>query len=150
MQDGSVVKGAKGRTLDTGTHVPLVAHWPGTIPVGTVCGDLIDFSDFFATFAEVAGASPPNGLVVDGRSFLPQLKGQEGDPREYLLCWYHPDWGKWEPAEFARDKTWKLYQNGKLYNVVEDPMEERPLPADAPGEAAKAREKLRDALRELP
>lgn len=146
MRDGRVVEGAKGRTVDTGTHVPLIANWPGTVPEGRVCGDLIGFEDFFPTFADVSGASPPGDLVVDGRSFLPQLRGEEGEPHDALLCYYDPQWGKWERACFARDIEWKLYDDGRLYNVRQDPLEQHPMTEDNEDEVLKVRRKLERIL----
>ncbi|MFO7973901.1 MAG: sulfatase-like hydrolase/transferase, partial [Candidatus Hydrogenedentota bacterium] len=150
MRDGSVIEGAKGRPIETGTHVPLVANWPGTIPEGLVCDDLVDFADFFPTFADVSGAAPPGKLVIDGRSFLPQLRGEEGNPHHALLCYYDPQWGKWERACFARDKEWKLYDDGRLYNVQRDPLEQHPLPKDGGGEAGEARRRLEQTLEIVP
>ena len=47
---------------------------------------------------------------------------------------------------FARDQRYKLYDDGRLYDTVADPEEERPL-----GEERKAiRERLQRALDELP
>ena len=43
---GGIIQGNKGETPDAGTRVPLIANWPGVIPAGRVCGDLVDFSDF--------------------------------------------------------------------------------------------------------
>ena len=150
MRDGRVIQGAKGRTVDAGTHVPFVANWPGVIPEGRVCNDLIDFADVFPTLADVSGAQPPDGLIVDGRSFLPQLRGMKGNPHEALLCYYDPQWGRWERACFARDREWKLYDDGRLYNVIADPDEQQPYAEDAPGPAEDARTRLKKTLDIVP
>ncbi|MEA3365755.1 MAG: arylsulfatase A, partial [Candidatus Hydrogenedentes bacterium] len=120
------------------------------IPEGLVCDDLVDFADFFPTFADVSGASPPEDVVIDGRSFLPQLRGEKGNPHEALLCYYDPQWGKWERACFAQDKEWKLYDDGRLYNVKKDPLEQHLVPEDAGGEAEKVRRKLEETLEIVP
>ncbi|MHC4678048.1 MAG: sulfatase-like hydrolase/transferase, partial [Planctomycetota bacterium] len=78
---GRVIQGAKGETTDAGTRVPLIANQPGVVASGKVCGDLVDFSDFVPTFAELTGAKAPDGMIMDGRSFLPQLHGKKGNPR---------------------------------------------------------------------
>ena len=86
-------------------------------------------------------------MPLDGRSFLPQLKGEIGDPREWVFCHYDPDWGSFSRARFARDKRWKLYDDGRLYDLREDVLEERPLAVDAGGaEAAEARQRLKRVL----
>ncbi len=60
-----------------GAGVPLIANWKGTMPAGRVVRDLVDFTDLLPTFAEVAGAKPPQSVTFDGRSFAPQLCGRK-------------------------------------------------------------------------
>ena len=57
---GRQINGAKGSMLEGGARVPLIASWKGTTPAGQVLvKDMVDFSDFHATFAELAGAKTP-------------------------------------------------------------------------------------------
>ena len=145
------IQGGKGTTTDAGTRVPFVAHWPGTVPAGRVSHDLIDFSDFLPTVLEAIGAPVPNGL--DGRSFLPQLKGKKGTPREWLYCYYNPRPERTKPSRFARDHRWKLYGDGRFFEITNDVLEERPLDGEslaAGSAAALAREKLTRALGSMP
>ena len=141
-----VVRGGKGQTTDAGTHVPLIANWEGTAPSGAACDDLIDFTDFLPTLAEATGAAVPGNLTVDGRSFLPQLRGEKGNPREWVFCHYFRNPGD-AVRRFARDKRWKLYQNGALFDLSVDALEEHPIRADQDSaEAAIARKRLRPVL----
>jgi len=55
------IQGGKGLTIDTGTHVPLIASWKGTALKGTVCDDLIDFTDILPTLLDAAKIKPPTG-----------------------------------------------------------------------------------------
>ena len=138
-----VIPGGKGRMTDAGTHVPLVANWPGTVPPGRVCDDLTDFSDILPTLAEVAGAPLPKGVAIDGRSILPQLRGEAGRPRE----WVYIQHGK---QRAVRDKRWKLYHDGRLHDMEADPFEKSPIqPAEATAEAAAARTRLQAVLASL-
>ena len=82
---GKDIKGGKGGMKDMGTHVPLVASWPGKSPRGSVIDDLVDFTDMYPTFADAAGVSLGNRRPIDGRSFLPQLLGQSGHPRDFVF-----------------------------------------------------------------
>lgn len=126
--DGQDIRGGKAGMKDMGTHVPLVAAWPGTMPSGVVLDDLIDFTDFYPTLAEVAGVSLTKDDPTDGRSFLPQLQGQPGHPRDWVLCHYQPYWRK-QPGQFARTQRFKLYRDGRLYDVPSDLKEEHDLAA---------------------
>lgn len=120
-----IIAGGKGLTTDAGTRVALVAYQPGKIPAGAVNRDLIDFSDFLPTFQQLAGAPIPKGL--DGRSFAPQLHGQTGSPREWIYCYYNPRPERTKPVRFVRDQRWKLYGDGRFYDVANDPLEEFPI-----------------------
>ena len=147
MQDGRTVRGGKGLSTDAGTHVPLVVNWPGKTPRGAVCNDLIGFDDFMPTFADATGAQVPRDRPIDGVSFLPQILGRPGDPRDWLTCHYDPQWGGREPATFAFDHHWKLYRDGRFYNIANDILEERPIPEGEGGPGAEAaRQKLQRAL----
>ena len=138
------VLGGKGKMTDAGTHVPLIANRPSTIPADTVCEDLVDFSDFFPTLLEAAGARPPDDRVIDGRSFLDQLYGRPGNPREWVFCHYEKR-GRGKTRQYARGKRWKLYDNGRLYDLAADPFERSPLRKLMP-EARAARQRLREAF----
>src|SRR5262245_56207561 len=117
---GRAVRGGKGATTDAGTHVPLIASWPGVIPQGAVRDDLVDSTDFLPTVLEAARAPLPAGLVPDGRSFLPQLRGEPGDPRRWVYSWYARDGGP-AAVESARTRRYKLYRDGRFYEVAADP-----------------------------
>jgi arylsulfatase A len=143
--DDRVVRGGKSLTTDGGTHVPMIANQPGVVPAGKVCGDLVDFSDFVPTLVEAAGAEIPRDMPIDGKSFMPQLRGKKGNPREWIFCHYDPRWiGINKAVRFVRDKRWKLYDDSELYDVPADTLEQNPNP---PGpEAAVARKRLQAVL----
>jgi arylsulfatase A len=145
------VRGGKGSTTAAGMRVPLIASWPGTLARGRVCSDLVDSTDFLPTLCEAAGITIPADLAIDGRSFLPQLRGEPGNPREWIYSWYSP---RGEPLkEFAFDQRWKLYRSGEVFDLAEDPEERQPKAVgDLSREAAErirvlgaALERYRDA-----
>lgn len=142
-----IIQGAKGLTTDAGTHVPLIANWRGTSLDGEVCGDLVDFTDFLPTLADVAVIPFESEGVQDGRSFLPQIRGRRSNPRDWIFCHYDPRWGNWSLKRFARDKRWKLYHDGSFYDLGTDPLESVPLQhGQMSGEAVTAREHLQAVL----
>ncbi len=149
--NSKVVPGGKGLPIDAGTHVPLVVRWSGRKPAGDRCDDLIDFSDVLPTLLAAAGTRVPEQLQIDGRSFLPQAKGAEGIPREWVYCHYNPRFGKVVPCRFARDKQWKLYGNGRFYNVPADRNEKTSLrDEELSAVALAAKAKLQQTLDSMP
>jgi len=147
--DNRTVMGGKGLTTNAGIHVPLIANWLRTTPRGKVCPDLIDFSDFHPTLAEASHAPLPDKVTIDGKSFFPQLKGQRENPREWSYCYYDvPERRQyWDKARLVHDKRWKLYDNGNLFDVSADPLEQNPiLPGQDNPEAQAARKRLQTVL----
>ncbi|MEQ8791738.1 MAG: sulfatase-like hydrolase/transferase [Pirellulaceae bacterium] len=147
------VDGGKGSTTDAGTHVPLIVRWKGRIAPG-VCDDLIDSTDFLPTVLEAAGRPLGEGAAIDGRSFFPQLMGESGEPREWIFCHFDPQPGwdkdKFSKRQFIRDKRFKLYDDGRLFEVPRDLREEHPLSPETDSEAASAaRRKLQQALQQV-
>ena len=135
-----VVIGGKGTTLETGMHVPLIASWPGRIAPATVCRDLVDSTDVLPTLCAAAGVPVPATLKVDGRSFLPQLRGEKGQPREWIYSWYSPrQGGDTSVKELAFNHQFKLYRSGALFDLVKDAAEKQPLDAKSDQLNADAR-----------
>jgi arylsulfatase A len=140
---GRVVDGVKHELNEGGSRVPLIANWRGTTPTGKVLGDLVDFTDFYVTFAEVAGARLPAGHKLDGHSFAPQLRGEKGSPREWVFVQVADRW-------YARSSGWKLYNDGQLFDMSDAPFSEKLVPPGTESDEAKAaRQKLQAVLTEL-
>lgn len=132
--NGKSISGQKATMLEGGSRVPLAAYWPGHTPAGKVNNDLTDFSDFFATVAEVGGAKLPEGVKIDGQSFAPQIKGEKGKPREWVYVELN---GK----SYVRDGRYKLTADGDLFDLSEAPFKEIPVGTDSKDSGADAARK---------
>jgi arylsulfatase A len=135
---GREVIGGKSTSTMWGTHVPGIGSWPGHFASGKVNADMIDTTDFLPTICEAVDVKVPTELKIDGRSFLPQLRGEKGNPRDALYVWYNPTGGEKAVFEFAHDQNYKLYADGKFYHTAKDDLEKSPLAADSLDETAKA------------
>lgn len=139
--------GGKGAPTDAGMHVPLIANWPGKAASGKVSDDLVDSTDILPTICQAAGVSVPADWKIDGRSFLPQILGEKGNPRDWYYCWYAPKKDDGIIAEFAATRDFKLSRTGAFYDLRTDIAEKQPLKvADLTGEAAAAAKLLQGAL----
>jgi arylsulfatase A len=137
---GREIKAGKGKTTRAGMHVPLIANWPSVIPAGSVCDELVDTTDFVPTLCEAAAESLPMGVPFDGVSFLPILRGGKEQPREWIYSWYSATLENLHESAF--DKRFKLYTDGRFYDMDTDPLEQSPLndtKLDADAMAAKIR-----------
>ncbi len=138
---GAASIGAKSNLTEGGSRVPLICNWKGTTPTGQVSKDLVDFSDFFPTFAEIAGAKLPEGVTIDGHSFAPQLQGRPGKPREWVFVQLGGEW-------YVRDGRWKLNQAGELFDMKDAPFAQISASPDS-ADAKAARAKLQAVLDSL-
>ena len=157
--NGRQIRGGKGYTHDYGTHVPLIVNWPGKVPGGKVNDDLVCFSDLFPTMVEAMGLPQKEISDGDGWSFWPQCEGRKGRQREWIYCYYFPrpsatkynDKYSHYQVRFTRDKRYKLYDNGEMFDTIKDVIEKHPIAvgeAGAGGEAA--RRMLQKALESYP
>ena len=159
---GFSIHGGKGTMPDAGTHVALIANWPGVIRANSESRSLVDFTDLLPTLADVGNARLPKKLQLDGRSFYPQLKGEPGSPREWVFCHYTRNGVPKEPANeaqkqallkkqqqakqkkmmgrYVRNQQFKLYEDGRFYDVSRDRLEEQAIAVgtgDADAEAIR-------------
>ncbi|MCB1232414.1 MAG: sulfatase [Verrucomicrobiae bacterium] len=83
---------AKTQLYHHSTHTPLMVKWPGVTEAGSVDEThLVSAVDFLPTLLDVIGAEHPDGL--DGRSFLPLIKGEVQDDREVVFKEYNENAG---------------------------------------------------------
>ena len=126
-----IVRGGKSLPTDAGTHVPLIAYWKGVTLQGAVLNDLIDSTDFLPTFLDAANHQRSDERRIDGRSFFPRLTGGLGKPRDWIYMHQdpRPGWDKdrFSLIRFARDHRFKLYEDGRLFDIPIDELEERPI-----------------------
>ncbi|KPK28494.1 MAG: hypothetical protein AMJ61_02235 [Desulfobacterales bacterium SG8_35_2] len=148
--DRGKIQGGKGNTTDAGTHVPLIIYWPEKIRNGFVYNGLIEFSDFYPTFAEILKMN----IKSDGISFYPLLTGEKYEERSTAFVHYDPRWGSFVNQyrnRFVRTLDYKLYQDGKFYHVSQDILEQKPLYADSTTEdEASIKNMLQEELDKAP
>ena len=141
---GRELSGMKAAMREGGSRVPLIVNWQGTTPAGVINQDLVDFSDFFLTFAELANAPLPAGLTLDSRSFALQILGQPSTSREWVYV-------ELKGNSYARGPRYKLTNAGDLFDLADAPWTELPVPANSKDQTAiDARATLQAVLDEHP
>lgn len=132
--NGYEVPGEKGQTTAYGTHVPLIFYWPKNAPEGVVTNQLVDFTDFMPTLANLTGIPvPANYGILDGKDFSQVVKGTAtSSSRDAVFLHFQPFLNESGNRLFryAANSTYKLYdETGFFYNVVNDIEEQHPIPA---------------------
>jgi arylsulfatase A-like enzyme len=136
-------RGMKADVWDAGHRIPFLARWPGRIPAGSVSNELGCLTDFLATAAAAVETRLPDGAGEDSFNLLPAYQGrkQAAPIREAVV--HHSSQGLFA----IRQGSWKLIlgrgsggfseprtytpkpgePEGELYNMADDPSEERNL-----------------------
>lgn len=106
---------------DIGLKVPLVVRWPDVIKPGTMSNQLIHYTDVLSTFIEMAGGTPTSDM--DGKSFLPLLKGQDVEIHQYVYgVRTNQNILNAEvfPSRMVRDKRYKYIRNFNSIDVLDE------------------------------
>ena len=141
----------KWTMYDLITRVPTIVWAPGRFEGGRDVDGLCQQMDLGPTILELAGLEVPE--VMEAKSLLPALKGEEWQPRDFVYAEHGPD-GILTDVEFmtmVREEKWKLvhFLNescGQLFDLEADPDEVNNL-WDDPDHLDKKRELL-DQLRD--
>lgn len=100
----------KWNLYDTGIRVPFLAAWPGVIKPGTRTAAMVQWIDLWPTLIAAAGGTVPAG--IDGRSFLPVLRGESATHREVIFTTHSGDGAmNVYPIRAIRSGDWKLILN---------------------------------------
>ena len=128
-------RGMKAFRYEGGHRVPFIAKWPDKLAAGTTSESTINFTDFFATFAELLKVNLKKQFpsAEDSHSFLSALKEPEKrffrPPMVHRLNtlrvddwkWIHP--GRTTPFEKTSLEEYQLYDlktdPGEKTNIAE-------------------------------
>ena len=153
------VRGGKYFPIELGVNVPLLVRWPGQVRSGFACNAIVDFTDMLPTLCDIAGVSLPRDHFLDGKSLVPLLFDQTKSHKDYTFTWgnYENNSSKYkDPShnthkllDVIRGDRFKLYSDGRLFDVLEDPLEKNPIEIGADGSADKVRRELKGSLTKL-
>ena len=141
------LRSGKGSLYEGGIRVPLLIRWPGVTSGGATCDEPVILADMFPTLLGAAGLPPPGG-VSDGLDLAPLLKNPATKLERDALCFHYPHYyHTTTPVSAIRASDWKLLEyfednHVELFNLRDDPSEQRDLAKDLPGRAAELRTRL--------
>lgn len=118
-------------------HIPLIMKIPGVTKPGQVVDGFVYNVDVIATITDLVGLDVPSGW--DGRSFLPAVKGEHWQGRDYLVM----DHALYVCQRAVRDEKWyfiRTYHPGlylhfdevTLYDMENDPNQTRNVAGEYP------------------
>ncbi|OVE82715.1 hypothetical protein BVY04_00155 [bacterium M21] len=148
-------RGQKGWTYDGGLKIPYIFRWKGKIKPKTVNAERIHHVDLYPTFLDLANVDKPKNHPLDGLSLGPLLFGKEQNLLKRSLYCYHPKYAQfnkktkewrwsWRNVIYSGDHKlieWPEYDRYEMYNLADDPKEEKDLASTNP--------EKRDALKNM-
>ena len=149
------LRGAKGWNYEGGIRVPLIVHWPGQTKANSLSHAMVTGTDFYPTLLEMINLPALPKQHVDGKSFVPALKGKPHDRGP--IYWHFPHYsnhGYQSPGGAIRLGNYKLleyYENGnvQLFDLEKDLGEQNDLSKAQPETTKKLLKMLQDWLREV-
>jgi len=127
---------------DTNTRIPLIVRCPGLIPEGRRVNGLTTSLDVVPTILDFAGIETE---PLDGVSLRPLIEMGDGFAPRGTCDAIHMTENTWMKKRAVRTASWKLIQalepdphgfpEVELYNLAEDPQEQRDLAQAMPEKA---------------
>jgi len=103
-------------TFEGGIRTPCIMRWPGKIPAGRVCDELVSSIDLLPTIAALVGADlPPR--PIDGKDAWPLLAGREDVATPHEAFYYYAG----RELQALRSGRWKLHFPHEYLTVAGPP-----------------------------
>lgn len=147
-------RGHKGTVYEGGIRSPFWIRWPAVLASGTASQKPVAHIDVTPTLLEACGAPLPEGVALDGRSFLGLLRGEDipWPSRTLATQWHRGDVPERYHHFMIRDDRWKLLNPSnpgdeqlkgqpafELYDLANDPGEQQNLAERHPEHVARLR-----------
>jgi arylsulfatase A-like enzyme len=142
------LRGGKGTCYEGGLRVPAVMRWSGQLPAGRTSGQRISAEDLLPTLLDALDLPIDGEDDLDGSSLWPEIL--EGRERVREPLFVAAD-SQQERSRALLDGAWKLVQRydeargswrSELFDIEEDPGEERDLAAREPAVTAALEARL--------
>lgn len=82
-EQGNSMPFAKWTCYDSGLQSAMLVRWPGQVEPGVTTDAMVEYVDVLPTMMEIAGIDDRQS-VLDGRSFLPVLRGESNEHKSYV------------------------------------------------------------------
>ncbi len=120
------MKGRKGTTDEGGVRSPLLIRWPGHIKPATSVSTIAGAIDLLPTLSELAQVKRVGDKPLDGISFAPILLGNKAELPDRILFQH------WNGRVSARSQKYRLDADGKLFDMIAEPGQQKDIAADQP------------------
>ena len=125
------MKGRKGSTDEGGVRSPCHIRWPAKIKPGQKLAINGAAIDLHPTLASMAGIKTLNQKPLDGTDLWSTISGEDDGPDERIII------SHWRNRVSAKTGTYRLDNNGALFDLSADPGQRNNIAAQNPEVAAR-------------
>jgi arylsulfatase A-like enzyme len=138
-------RGTKNTTFEGGVRVPCLMRWPNRLKPGSTSDAMMHVTDFFATFATLAGATKAGPRPLDSIDMSAALLEDAPSPRTEII--FEVTGSVRIPT--IRDGDFKLMGN-RLYDIRRDPGETTDVASQHPDVVRRLAKRLAEVARQRP
>jgi arylsulfatase A-like enzyme len=120
------MKGRKGSTDEGGIRSVCYIRWPARLPAGHTVTQISGGIDLLPTLTSLAGVSRVGEKPLDGRDLSPLLMKQASEWPERMI------FSAWNRNVSVRTQTHRLDNGGRLFDMLADPGQTRPINEQEP------------------
>lgn len=149
------LRGSKASIYEGGHRVPFIAKWPGKISPSSKTTAIINFSDVFATLAELFDSKmTAYPSVRDSHSFLPALLGSSDTHTRPVMIngHYSIRLGGWKLSSKGNkknsDSTKIKASQFELHKLTDDLAEQNDLSGEQPEQSNQLLEQLQSFIKQ--
>jgi arylsulfatase A len=115
------LRGTKFTTWEGGQRVPFIVRYPGHVPAGKGCDELVTSMDCLPTFARLAGTTEPQDRTIDGKDISALIFGEDDATSPHEFFWHY----RLGNLEAVRKGKWKLhFAKGKAFEKADEVINE--------------------------
>jgi len=157
------LRGGKYSALEGGSKIPLIIRWPNAKLEGVISNAMVSQIDLFKSLGTLAGVDMSKYDNIDSQDHLSTFKGDNEIGRTSLiqesfagpLSYVKENWKYIEPQEGPQFIPWgPVIETGfetspQLYNLTDDPSEQKNVALKNPGKTQELRAELLEARKGL-
>ena len=132
------MRGRKGSTDEGGCRSPLFISWPGKIKPNTFVSQIASVTDLLPTLSNMAGINLIGEKPLDGIDLSAWIADPQKEHNDRIII------NSWKGRISALNQQYRLDHTGRLYDISNDPKQDRDIVKEQPAIAEKLREAIAD------
>ena len=125
------MRGRKGSTDEGGCRSPLFISWPGKIKPDTYVTQIASVTDLLPTLSNMAGINLIGTKPLDGIDLTSWINNPQKEPNDRIII------NAWKGKVSARNQRNRLDNMCRLYDITNDPRQDKNITGEQPEVARK-------------